>query len=62
MTEPAVGSLAAILATVTSVFTEAIKWVGTVGTTIVGNPLLMIGCCLPLIGVGVYLFKRLLKV
>lgn len=53
--------MAEILTTVTSIFTAAIGWVGTVGETIVGTPILMIFCVLPLIGLGVGLFRRLMN-
>ena len=51
-----------VLAAVTSVFTAAIGWVGTVADTIAGEPLLLIFVVIPLIGLGVGLFKRLLNV
>lgn len=45
-----------------SVFTAAIGYVSTVATTITGNPLLMLACVgVPLCGIGVGLFKRLLS-
>jgi len=37
------------------------SWAGTVGTTIVGNPLLLMFVIVPLVGLGVGLFKRLLS-
>jgi len=49
-----------ILTGVGTVFSQAINWVGTVGTTITGNPLLMLFCTIPLVGLGVGMFKRLL--
>ena len=43
------------------VFTSAIGWVGTVATTITGSPVLMMFCvAVPLCGIGVGMFKRLL--
>ena len=51
-----------ILADVGSVFTSAIGWVGTVATTIAETPVLLIFTVVPLIGLGVGLFKRLLNV
>lgn len=51
-----------LLATITSVFTAAVGWVGTVATTIAGEPLLLVGCVLGFIGVGVGLFKRMFSV
>ena len=49
-----------ILSGISSVFTQAIDWVGTVGSTITGNPLLMLFTTIPLVGLGVGMFKRLL--
>jgi hypothetical protein len=44
------------------VFTAAIGWVGTVASTIAGEPILLIACVgIPLCGLGVGLFKRLLS-
>ena len=51
-----------LIATVTEVFTAAIAWVSTVATTIGSTPILLIFCLLPLVGVGVGLFKRLINV
>jgi len=51
-----------LLATVGEVFTAAVGWVGTVASTISGEPLLLIGCVLGFIGVGVGLFKRMFNV
>lgn len=51
-----------ILSTIGSVFTTAIGWAGKVGETVVGTPLLLLFCAIPLVGLGVGLFKRLLNV
>lgn len=51
-----------IIASITSVFTAAIGWVGSVATTIAGQPILLLSCVgVPLCGLGVGLFKRLLS-
>lgn len=55
-------TMASLLTTITSVFTSAVGWVGTVATTITEQPLLLIGCVLGFIGVGVGLFKRMFNV
>lgn len=54
--------MAELLTTITTVFTSAVGWVGTVATTIAGEPLLLIGCVMGFIGVGVGLFKRMFRV
>lgn len=50
----------AILSNVGDIFAEAISWVGTVASTITGQPILLIFTILPLVGLGVGLFKRLI--
>ena len=51
-----------IIAAITSVFTAAIGWVGNVATTIAGQPILLLSCvAIPLCGLGVGLFRRLLS-
>lgn len=52
----------AILSSVGQVFTQAIAWVGTVADTIVGEPLLLCFAVIPLVGLGVGMFKRLISV
>ncbi|WP_368044132.1 hypothetical protein [Intestinimonas massiliensis (ex Afouda et al. 2020)] len=50
-----------LLAAVTSVFTSAVGWVGTVATTITEEPVLLLFCvAVPLCGLGVGMFSRLL--
>ena len=55
-------TMGTVLADVTTVFTSAIGWAGTVASTIIGEPLLLIFCILPLVGLGVGLFRRLLHI
>ena len=51
-----------IISAITSVFTSAIGWVGTVASTIGDQPILLISCVAsPLCGLGVGMFKRLLS-
>lgn len=52
-----------LIASVTSVFTAAIGWVGTVAETIAEQPILLLACVgVPLCGLGVGLFKRLVLI
>lgn len=54
-----VGSL---LTSIGTVFTSAIGWVADVASTITGQPILLISCvAIPLCGLGVGMFKRLLS-
>lgn len=55
-------TVSSLLSTIGEVFTTAIGWAGTVGETIVETPLLLLFCAIPLVGLGVGLFKRLLNV
>lgn len=62
MTESATVTVASLLSSIGSVFTSAIGWVGTVAETIAGQPILLISCvAIPLCGLGVGMFKRLLS-
>lgn len=51
-----------IISNITSVFTAAIGWAGTVGETIVSTPILMVFVAVPLVGLGVGLFRRLINI
>lgn len=54
--------MAEMIAAVGQVFTAAIGWVGTVASTIAGQPILLLACVgIPLCGLGVGMFKRLLS-
>ena len=55
-------TIATLLSSIGEVFTSAIGWAGTVGATIVNTPILLLFCAIPLVGLGVGLFKRLLNV
>lgn len=58
MTEVTISSL---LGDVGSVFTSAIGWVTNVGSAITGNSVLLLFCvAVPLCGLGVGMFTRLL--
>lgn len=50
-----------ILATVSAIFTAAIGWAGTVATTVADNPLLLMFVVIPVVGLGIGIFKRLLN-
>lgn len=54
--------MADLITAITSVFTAAIGWVGTVASTIGEQPILLLACVgIPLCGLGVGMFKRLLS-
>ena len=53
--------MSALITAVTDVFTAAVGWVGTVATTVTGTPVLLLFCVgVPLCGLGVGMFSRLL--
>lgn len=55
-------TLASVMTNVGSVFTTVIGWVGTVASTIASEPILLLTCVgVPLCGLGVGMFKRLLS-
>ena len=55
-------TIATILKNVGDIFTSAVGWVGDVAETIVAQPILLVFALIPLVGLGVGLFKRLLSV
>ena len=55
-------TISTILGDITAVFEQAISWAGEVGTTIVETPLLMVFVAVPLVGLGVGLFRRLINI
>ena len=50
-----------MLSSIGSIFTQAMTWAGEVGSTIVSTPILLMFVVIPLVGLGVGLFKRLLS-
>ena len=62
MTETPAVTVATLLTSVGSVFTKVIGWVGDVAATIADEPILLLACVgVPLCGLGVGMFKRLLS-
>lgn len=55
-------TIATITTAIGSLFTEAVGWVGDIAGAIASNPILLIFAVLPLVGLGVGLFKRLISV
>lgn len=61
-TEEPLTGIPLFLDAVGDVFTAALGWMGTVVDTITGSPILMLFCiALPLTGLGIGMFKRLLS-
>lgn len=54
--------MSTLLTSITTVFTSAVGWVSTVATTIAETDVLLLFCvAVPLCGLGVGMFKRLLS-
>ena len=54
--------MSTLLTSVTTVFTSAVGWVSTVASTIAETDVLLLFCvAVPLCGLGVGIFKRLLS-
>lgn len=62
MEETTTMTVASIISVISEIFTAAIGWVATVSETIAGDPLLLFGVVIGFVGLGVGLFKRLLRV
>lgn len=54
-------TVATIIANVTTIVTEAIKWVGQFVTVITSNPLLLMFVIMGFVGLGVGLIKRIVR-
>lgn len=54
-------TVATIIANVTTIVTEAIKWVGQFVTVITANPLLLMFVIAGFVGLGVGLIKRIVR-
>lgn len=55
-------TIATIVGNVTTLVTEAIKWVGSFAGAITSNPLLLMFVIVAFVGLGVGLIKRLIRV
>lgn len=62
MQEAAAVTISTILGNVTTLVTEAIKWVGSYVGVITSNPLLLMFVIVAFVGLGVGLIKRLVRV
>lgn len=59
MESEATRTIATVLSAIGEIFTSAIGWAAKVADTIASEPLLLIFVVVPLVGLGVGLFKRL---
>lgn len=51
-----------IITSLTSLFSGAMDMASTVGSTVTSTPLLLVFVLVPLVGLGVGLFKRLINI
>lgn len=58
LTAPATGTLAALLADVTTVFTSVLHWLNTVLEFVTGNPVMMIFVLLVIVRIVVRICRR----
>lgn len=54
--------MSAVLDSVSTIFSSAIGWAGTVASTISSTPIMLVFCVVPLVGLGIGIFKRLISV
>ena len=54
-------TLASLLQTLTEIFSMSCEWVGVVSSSVVSNPILLLGVIIGFIGTGAGLFRRLLN-
>lgn len=55
-------TISTILTNVGSIVTSAVTWVNSFVGTIVGSPLLSLFCLIPVVGLGIGLLRRLIRV
>lgn len=60
--ETTVPFMAGITSAITELFTSAMTMAGEVGSTVVETPILLAFAIVPLVGLGVGLFKRLINI
>ena len=60
--QEATTTISSIVGNVGDIFTAAMSWAAEVGSTVVETPILLMFVIIPLVGLGVGLFKRLLNV
>lgn len=55
-------TVATLIAALGDIFTAAVGWVSTVATTITASPILLLFVLVPLVGLGIGMFKRMISV
>lgn len=54
-------AISTLVEMISELFTAAMGWAGEVVTMIGNNPLLLFFICLPLVGIGIGIVKRLIR-
>jgi len=54
--------MAQVISTVTQVVTAAIEWTTSFGQMIVETPILLVFVVIPLVGLGIGIFRRLINI
>lgn len=62
MQEATTVTIATIVGNVTTLITEAVKWVGSFVGAITSNPLILMFVIIAFVGLGVGLIKRLVRI
>lgn len=55
------GAMSALLGNVSLVVSEAATWMGNVASTVVSTPIYLVFTAIPVVGLGIGLFKRLTR-
>lgn len=55
-------TIATLMSNAGEIVTAGLGWIGNVVMTVTGNPLILLFVILPLVGLGVGLFRRLINV
>ena len=55
-------TISTLMETIGTMFTTAIAWVADVAEAVSSHPILLLGVLLPIIGLGIGFFKRLMHV
>lgn len=54
-------TIATVLETVTSVVTASIGWMNSYISEVMSNPLILLFVCIPLVGLGIGLIRRMIS-
>lgn len=55
-------TMESILTSITAIVTAAVGWIGQFVTMITDNPIVLVFCLIPMVGLGIGLLSRLFRV